>query len=149
MANEIKAIAGTEYTLEASGASTGDSVYSAANDANFLASNVAGYVALVFEFSGALGTTGVTGSIIDVYMQPLNFEGTNDARPPSTNNQETWVGSIPYDSAATTNTFYYKSGILVNPHPFDDCTFYICNRTGQTLSSGWTLKVTPVTYQPA
>lgn len=148
MANQIKLIVGTEYTLEANGGSTSNGTYTQADDANLTIANVAGYPALVIEFSGALGVTGTTGSVIDIYMRPLNFEGTNDAQAPSATHQHTWVASIPYDSAVTTSTFYHRTPVVANPHPLTECAFYIANRTGQTLSAGWTLKVTPISYQP-
>lgn len=146
MANELKVVAGTEKTLEANGGSTATGVYTAADDANLLVADVAGFPYLNVEFSGTFSVAPAAGTVIDIYARPLNFEGTNDAQAPSANFQASYVCSILLD--AVTSAQYAKVSLANNPHPLDECSFYIANRTAQTLGAGWTLKVQPVTYAP-
>jgi hypothetical protein len=84
--------------------------------------------------------------VIDIYAKPLNFEGTSDQEDPQADFQNTYVCSIPLNDVTTSQA--YKTPPVTHPFPLTDCDFFIANRGGQTLSAGWTLKVTPITYAP-
>lgn len=144
MANEAKFTYGTQKTLEASGASVSASGFAQADDANLTSTDTADYLLLDLAFSGAFSVAPTAGEVLNVYAQPLNFDGTNDAPSPSTSYLGTYVGSFLL--AATTSTQYLFLGRV--PLPAKECAFWVENKSAQTLSSGWTLKATPVTYAP-
>ena len=57
-----------------------------------------------------------------------------------------YIGSFVLQASAT-NTDQYLALIAYDVPA--EAEYYIINNAGQTLSAGWTLKVTPRTYKPA
>ena len=103
----------------------------------------------VLEFTTA--TTGTAGSSIALYARPLNIgdAGTEDAEVPDSNFSAMYLGSFPHNNPATgAQTATFGMVGLPNVVTSQIYNFYIENSTGQTISAGWELTVTPVTYAP-
>jgi len=105
----------------------------------------------IFALEFTTATTGDAGSTIDLYVRPMNIgsAGTEDAEVPDANFGHMYIGSFPHNNPSTsaqTATFGLV-GLpnVITSQPYE---FYIQNNTGQTISAGWELTVTPVTYGP-
>jgi hypothetical protein len=105
----------------------------------------------IFALEFTTATTGDAGSTIDLYVRPMNIgsAGTEDAEVPDANFGNMYLGSFPHNNPSTsaqTATFGLV-GLpnVITSQPYE---FYIQNNTGQTISAGWELTVTPVTYGP-
>ena len=106
----------------------------------------------VFSLSCQWATvTGVANKRIAIYARVMDIDGTNDPVAPSTNRKWNPIGAFFVYAPAITTTYYFDAGIVRLPNAKADQVyeFYLENLTGQTISSGWTLKVTPVTHGPA
>jgi len=91
-----------------------------------------------------VGVTTGSGAAVHLYRRDINIQSTNSTPQPSLNNKSTYIGSFQIPTAISTGVDY--RAILVGVPITPDCTFYIENDTGQTLSAGWDLYATPVTY---
>jgi hypothetical protein len=95
--------------------------------------------------------TGVANKIINLYALPLNIQSTNDPVSPGTNRQAQLIGRFIVYAASTGTDYWFESdGIcdLPNHQTSQDYTFFLENLTGQTISSGWALYVTPKSVGP-
>lgn len=148
MANELIYVWGTQKTLEASGASCANTAIVQANDASYgVVADGSSYPDAIFAFRGQFATvTSIENKTIDLYVRPLNFDGTNDAPAPTATYTQKYLGSFVLQ-ASSANTDQYLSLVAYDVPAEGD--YYIINNSGQTLSSGWTLKVTPRSYKPA
>lgn len=153
MADESGWKEGTEVTLEESGASTADGVFTAADDVNFLiADNEISTGIQGTHLKVRLTTVDTTvnpdvGGVVNVYARPQNIEGTEDGEPPTANYPHTFVCSLPVDDDQAVTQDIQKS-LVKNPFPHTECAYYIENQCGQTISAGWNLRVTPQFYAP-
>lgn len=148
MSTEVIYVFGAPKTLEASGASCANGTIVQANDASYgVVADGGSYPDALFAFRGQFGTaTSIEGKTIDLYARPLNFDGTNDAPAPTATYTQKFIGSFVL-SAASANTDQYLLLAAYDVPPEAD--YYIICNAGQTLSAGWTLKVTPRSYKPA
>lgn len=148
MTNEVIYAWGSEKTLEASGASCANAAIVQANDASYgVVADGASFPDARFAWRGQFATvTSIENKTIDLYARALNFDGTNDAPAPTATYTQKFIGSFVLQ-ASSTNTDQYL--VLVAYDVPAEADYYIINNAGQTLSSGWTLKVTPRTYKPA
>lgn len=91
--------------------------------------------------------TGVANKRIALYARVMNIDGTSDPVAPSANRKWQPIGAFLVYAAATTTNYLFDSGTCRLPNAAEDQVFefYIENQTGQTISSNWALKVTPVT----
>jgi|SRR5687768_2795245 len=148
MANEAIYTWGTQKTLEASGASVSNATIAQANDSTYsVASDGSNYPDAEFVLKVQFGTvTSIENTAISLFARPLNIDGTNDAPAPTATYMETHVGDfVVYGSAAATDQYLWLEAFGVPK----EAEYYIKNSTGQTITAGWTLKVTPRTYKPA
>ena len=77
----------------------------------------------------------------------MNIDSTNDQITPDANFGHVYLGSFPLDD--TISTQYIPLDIrLPNTYTSQVYEFYIENNGGQTMSAGWTLKITPKTIGP-
>ena len=103
----------------------------------------------VLEFTTA--TTGTAGTTINLYARPMNIgsAGTEDAEVPDANFGHMYIGSFPHNNPSTSaqTATFGPVGLpnVITSQPYE---FYIENDTGQTISSGWELIVTPMTFGP-
>lgn len=152
MAGDIFNKEGTIATLEANGGSCTTATAVEANDAtlNLRSGGLSGAAQNVgFQFELVCQWATVTGITVNVVVAELYvlaaLDGTNypdidttggsSALPPSG-----YVGNFVATKAPTANTdTRFNSPIILLP-PFL-YKAYILNRSGQTISAGWTLKV--------
>jgi len=141
MANETEWTYASQVTLEASGASAASDAFVAADDATLSSTNHSDYPVADFVLKCDLGGA-PSNATVNLYRCDQNIDGTNDAVAPSSSFPHVLVGvvAIPASTAA-----YYP---FPNVPLSQECKFYLENKTGQTLSAGWTLKATPKTYVP-
>jgi hypothetical protein len=148
MANETIVAWGTEKTLEANGASCASTAVAQANDASYsIASDGANFPDARFVFKGQFATvTSIENKTIALYARPLDIDSTNDAPAPTATYTQRYIGAFVLQASATSTDQYLALIAYDVPAAAD---YYILNNSGQTLSAGWTLKVTPRTYKPA
>lgn len=137
---------GTPKTLEANGASIANNALAQANDASYdVVSDGEGCQDAKFVVSFAFGTAPTEGTVLALYARPLDISGTNDAEVPEATRPTVYIGSFVVNNVTSTQ---YAELLAYNvPWKAD---YYLHNvGTGQTVSSGWTLTVTPCTVAPA
>ena len=146
MANEMKYYVGTTKTVEANGASTANNVMTQADDAGYGAAADGGNY-LDAEIVGAFtfGTAPTANTTIDVYARENDIDSTNDAQVPTTTYKPCYIGSFVVNAVTTAQ--YCK--FIARDVPRTPSDYYIHNNaTGQTISAGWTLKITPLSLGP-
>lgn len=149
MANETKWTYASQVTLEASGASSANAAFTAADDTGLASANHSNYPYADFVLKtvgfGASLSTG--DKYIALYRGEQNIDGTaGDALAPATSNRACYVGSFfVAGGQASTATSYYA---LTDVPLVADQLYWIENQTGQTVSAGWTLKATPKAIVP-
>ena len=137
---------GTPKTLEASGASIANNTLAQADDASYsVASDGAYYPDAKFVISVTFGTAPTEGTTLALYARPLDIDGTNDAEVPETTRPTVFIGTFAVNNVTTAQ--YIE--LLAQDVPWSASYYIHNNGTGQTVSAGWTLKVTPCTVAPA
>ena len=137
---------GTVKTLEANGASTANNALAQADDASYsVASDGAYYPDAKFVISVTFGTAPTEGTTLALYARPLDIDGTNDAEVPETTKPTVFIGTFVVNNVTTAQ--YIE--LLAQDVPWSASYYIHNNGTGQTVSAGWTLKVTPCTVAPA
>lgn len=146
MAAETRLFFGAAKTLEANGASIANNALAAADDANYdLAADAGSYPDAEFVLTGTFSVAPTEGATLALYARPLDIDGTADAEVPETTRPTVYVGSFTVNNVTTA-----QSMLLVAQDLPRLAAYYVHNNgTGQSLSAGWTLKVTPRTYGPA
>lgn len=151
MANESVFKYGTAVTLTSAGASVSTLQLSAAAGTTYTQSDTADYPDAVFTLDvGTFGSAPVSGSVVDLYIRPLDVDSTTDTPAPPTGASTAaykgqWIGAFIM-TAATTGV--YRCVGYDIPRAGEA---YIYNGTTQTLanSGNWTLKMTPRANGPA
>ncbi|MCC7082181.1 MAG: hypothetical protein IT530_16030 [Burkholderiales bacterium] len=93
--------------------------------------------------------TGVANRAVNVYVRLLNIQGTNDPVSPGVNRFGTYLGSFTIYAASANTDYYFDARVeLPNMQSGQEYEFYLENQSGQTISAGWALWVTPVTDGP-
>ncbi len=153
MANERKIVYGTALTLaNANGGATSNNQLSAACATTYSQTDTADYPDAVFVLATAgFGAAPASGSQIDVYIRPLDIDGTTDQPAPTTGASTTtykgiYVGSFVLLASATSGNTYMCVAYDI---PRAGEVYLYNNGTGQTLSANWTLKMTPRTDGPS
>lgn len=146
MANEAKVYLGTQKTLEANGASIANNTIVEANDATYSISTDGGdYPDAKFVLAATFSVAPTEGTVLALIARCLNIDGTNDAEIPESTRLDRFIGSFIVNNVTTTQ---YMELFAYNVPA--TASYYIYNSgTGQTVSAGWTLKVTPTTIGPA
>ena len=146
MAGEAIVKWGTTKTLEANGASMGNNVVTQANDATYgLVADGAYYPDAEFVLSVTFSVAPTEGSVISLHARPINIDGTGDAEVPEAALPVWFVGSFVVNNVTSLQYMY----LLAQDLPKEAEYYIYNNNTGQTISAGWTLKVTPRTVAPA
>lgn len=149
MTNETKVFRGTPKTLEASGASIANNAIAEANDATYnISSDGGGYPDAEFVLTCAFGTAPTEGTAIALYCAPQDIDSTNDAEAPEATRPTIPIGLFVVNNVTTTQ-YIPLQGIFARDLPLEGKYWLHNNGTGQTLSSGWKLVVTPRTRGPA
>jgi len=146
MSGETIIVPGTPKTLESNGASTAANVVTQANDASYsIAADGAYFPDAKFVFSGAYASAPTEGAVVALLARPINIDSTNDAEAPESTRPDVWIGNFKLNNVTTTQ--YIE--LMAYDVPWE-AEYYIHNiNAGQTLSAGWTLKVTPFSQKAA
>ena len=137
---------GTQKTLEANGASIANNTLAQADDASYsVASDGAYYPDAKFVIAATFGTAPAEGTTLALYARPLDIDGTNDAEVPEMARPTVFIGTFVVNNVTTAQ--YIE--LLAQDVPWNAAYYLHNNGTGQTVSAGWALKVTPFTVAPA
>lgn len=137
---------GTQDTLGTSSAAVADADFSIAGDLSTWTNDddaPQASVVLLANFSVAPDAS----SAINLYLRPLDVQSTNNQEIPDANFQHTYVGSFPVNDVTTAQYINIQIS-LPNNVESQDYEFYVENKTGQSLSAGWDIFVTPKTIGP-
>lgn len=95
--------------------------------------------------------TGVANKRVILYARLLNVDGTTDAVAPSANRKSIQIGAFNVYAASTGTNYLFESGLvrLPNAKASQEYEFYLENQSGQTISSGWALKMQTIAPGPA
>ena len=146
MSGETIVKLGTTKTLEANGESIANNTLARADDASYdIVADGAYYPDADFVLTGTFGTAPTEGTVLAIYARPLDVDGTADTEIPETTRPTLFIGSFVVNNVTTAQTMTLRAYDL--PKKAD---YYVHNSgTGQTISAGWVLKVTPRTVAPA
>lgn len=146
MAGEAIVKWGTTKTLEANGASIASNAMAQADDATYnLVTDGAYYPDAEFVLSAAFSVAPTEGGVIALYARPLNVDGTADTEVPEAARATLFIGSFAANNVTSTQYM-----MLIGSDLPKEAEYYLHNLgAGQTMSAGWTLKVTPRTLGPA
>lgn len=136
---------GTTKTLEASGGSITNNSVVQADDASYnISTDGEGVVDAEFALSFTYATAPTEGTPLALYARPLNVDSTGDTEVPELARPTMYIGSFIVNNVTTLQYAICRGTDL----PLE-ADYYIANvATGQTVSSGWTLKVTPIGVTP-
>ena len=146
MSNEAIVKLGTQKTLEASGASIANNTLAQANDANYgIVADGAYYPDAEFVLTATFGTAPTENTTLALYAQPLDVDGTLDTEAPEVSRPDVFIGTFVVNNVITAQTIVLRAYDVPTL-----ASYYIHNNgTGQSVSAGWVLKVTPRTIGPA
>ena len=146
MAGELQIVFGTQKTLEASGASIANNALAQADDATYgVVADGGSYPHARFVAALTFGTAPTENTVVALYAQPLDIDGTNDADAPETTRPVVFIGSFVVNNVTTAQYLQIDARNV----PWIASYYLHNNGTGQTISAGWTLKVTPYSFKPA
>ena len=146
MSGETILVTGTPKTLEANGASIANNALELADDAGYSVSVDGSYYPdAKFVLAATFGTAPTEGTTLALYARPLDIDGTNDAEVPEMARPTVFIGTFVVNNVTTAQ--YIE--LLAQDVPWSASYYIHNNGTGQTVSAGWTLKVTPCTVAPA
>ena len=149
MSGENIVVWGTTKTLEANGASISNNALAQADDASYdIVNDGSSYPDAEFVLTGAFGTGPTEGTTLALYARPLDVDGTADTEAPETTRATVFIGTFTVNNVTSTQNIVLNGLFAVGVPKKAD--YYIHNNgTGQSLSAGWTLKVTPRTNKAA
>jgi hypothetical protein len=126
--------------LESAGIAIASGSIAQADDAIYdMIVDGAGYPDAMFVFSGQFGTAPTENTVLAIYARPLDIDGTLDDEVPEATRPSVYIGSYSMNNVTSIQT---KS--LVAYDVPRKAEYYVHNvNTGQSLTAGWTLKVTP------
>lgn len=141
---------GTQTTITAGGgtSSVADAAFSVSGDVvsgGWTNADDAKEAAMVF--AGTYSVAPDANSSVDLYLRPLNIDGTNDQDTPDANFPHVYVGSFPLNDVTSAQ---YCTIVIALPNVYTSQVYepYIQNNGGQTLSAGWTIKATTKAIGP-
>lgn len=139
MAGERIIVEGAQATLESSGgAIANNSLVAASVDYN-RATTGGGYPDAEFVVTVTYATAPTEGTILSLMARQLDVDGTADTQVPEATRPTRMIGAFVVDNVTTAQTMV----CLARDVP-KLATYYLHNNgTGQTISAGWVLKVTP------
>jgi hypothetical protein len=107
--------------------------------------------ACVMVLKCQFATAPTDGTVINVHGRKMDVDGTNDSPVPDAANLDQIIGNFTVDGTVATATDAYLTTNwmpLHNHKTSQQYEFYLENKTGQTISANWTLKITPCTKGP-
>lgn len=145
MAGEVIRVYGTQKTLEANGAAIANNAIVAADDATVSQADTSDFPDGLFALMAAYTTAPTANRTIDLVIQPLDIDGTNDAPDPTATHLHHVVGVFRPKPATGAQYMYCEVPEL--PRAWKAWIYN--NNTGQTVPVGWTLKFTPLSRKVA
>lgn len=142
---QVKQLAGTPQTLEASGASVSNAAVGTANDADLDNTTELAF-AYDFELIGGFGSSVTAGEDLDLYLVP-KLDGTNAADVDTSTpvfQPSHFAGTFITPTNGTAARRMTVPAVAVGPYKY---TAYVHNKSGQTLSATWDLIAYPVKAQ--
>lgn len=153
MANESVFKYGNAKTLaNSNGGAITNNQLGAAAATTYSQADTLDYPDAVFVLATAgFGAAPVSGSTIDLFVRPLDVNGTADQPAPPTGASTAaykgqYVGSFVLHASATSGDNYRCVGYDI---PRIGEAYLFNNATGQSLTANWSLIMTPRTYGPA
>lgn len=145
--NDIIEKFGTLDDLDSSAAAVADDAFSVSGDlASWTNDDDAPSAAVVGLFT--FGTAPDSGSVINLYARPINIaDTTKDSPTPDADFEHVFIGAFPLNNVTSEQVIPIEVR-LPNAKAAQEYEFYIENKGGQTLSSGWSLQITPKTLGP-
>ena len=137
---------GTQDTLGTSSAAVADDAFSIAGDLSTWTNDDDAPMASVILLAN-FSVAPTANTSINLYLRPLNMEGTNDGDVPDANFQHMYVGSFPLNDV-TTAQYIPITISLPNTKTSQEYEFYVENKSGQSLPTLWDIFVTPKTIGP-
>lgn len=146
MSGETIVVTGTTKVLEANGGLIANNSVVQADDASYsVATDGGGYPDAEFVISATFATAPTEGTTLVLMARPLDIDGTSDAEAPELARPTRFVGIFEVNDV--TSAQYIALVARDVPRKAD---YYLGNNaTGQSVTSGWTLKVTPLSYKAA
>jgi hypothetical protein len=142
MANERITVFGTTHVLESNGASIASGAVGEANDDTYdVVADGGGYPEADFALGCAFSSAPAQGELIYLYARALDIDGTNDAEVPQADRPGLVIGYFAVKNMTATQ-FMPLVGVRDLPRL---AGYWLHNATGQGISAGWTLKLTPRT----
>lgn len=140
MAGETIRVYGTPKTLEANGALIANNTLVQANDATYdIVTDGASFEDGDFALGFTYATAPIEGTVLALLARPLDIDGTNDAQAPETTRPVRQIGVFVVDNVTTA-----QYAVCVGRDLPKLAEYYVHNvGTGQSVSAGWTLKITP------
>lgn len=137
---------GTQKTLEASGGSIANNALAQADDASYsVVTDGRNYPDARFVLVGTFSVAPVENTTLALYARPLNLDGTADADAPETTRPTQFIGVFSVNNVTSPQVLM----LMAQDVPWEADYYIHNNGTGQTLSAGWKLLVTPCTIGPA
>jgi hypothetical protein len=156
VANESVFKYGTAKTLaNANGAAITNNQLSAAAGTLYSQTDTLDYPDAVFVWAGATGSsfggTPTAGSTLDLFIRPLDINGTTDQPAPETGSltdayKGQYIGSFVLKASSAAGNTYRCVGYDI---PRAGEAYVFNNATGQSVTANWTLIMTPRTVGPA
>ena len=137
---------GTQDTVTGTVSAVTDGSFSVAGDVSTW-TNDDDAPSAVFVFVPDYSVAPTAGRYVDLYAKLENSDGTADTDEPTNDLPYWYMGAFPL-AANTNNDAIAIRCPLPNTKSSQEYIFYIKNNAGQSLSTGWTLKVTPFTVGP-
>lgn len=147
MAGEGIVKPGASKVLTANGGAIANNAVVQANGANYsIFLDGSSYPDAKFVLSSVVFSVVPTeGSLLSLYAQPLDIDGTDDAEVPEATRPTVFIGNFVVNNVAAQKPME----LLVQDVPWFASYYLHNNGTGQSINAGWALKVTPCTYAPA
>lgn len=137
---------GTQDTLGTSSAAVANNAFSIAGDlSTWVNDDDAPQASVVLLANFSVAPT--ANSSINLYLRPLDIQSTNDSTVPDANFQHVYAGSFPLNDSTVAQYINIQIA-LPNNATSQNYEFYVENKSGQSLPSGWDIYVTPKTLGP-
>lgn len=147
MTGQVQVANGTPKTLASSGSSCANNAVVQATTANYTPAtdSSASFPDAWFSLGCTFATAPTAGTVIALYAQTLQVNGVTVTAPAPDGTIGRYIGSFVVTAVTA---LQYPEPILARDVP-DSASYWLYNNgTGQSISSGWTLTVTPRTYIP-
>lgn len=146
MAGERILITGTPKTIEANGGSIANNALAQADDATYgIFVDGGGYTDAKIAVSFTCAAAPTEGTVLAIYAQPLDIIGTGDAEVPEATRPTVYIGSVVVNNVTTQQ----YAEIIARDLPWLAAYYLHNSGTGQTVSAGWQMVITPCTDAPA